>query len=280
MAICCGNDRDARMTPSTNSRDTLDQDQFLTILSREDALARFEAALFPRAVPSEQRALADALGCALAEDVMAPIDVPPFDRSNVDGFAVRSADLGSAGETTPVRVMLTDEVIACGIAPVRPVLSGTATSIATGGPVPRGADAIVMVEHTQPVGPRAIEIRRAASPGQFVSYAGSDIARGEALLRAGTIIGSREIGMLAACGIAEVAVARRPRVAIISTGDELVQPGQPLRPAAIYDTNGAIVTAAISENGGEAHFLGAIPDDEAQLESEMRKALETSDMLV
>ncbi len=163
---------------------------------------------------------------------------------------------------------------------MRPVLSGTATTIATGGPVPRGADAVVMVEHTQPSGQRAIEVRRAASPGQFVSYAGSDIARGEALLRAGTMIGSREIGMLAACGIAEVAVARRPRVAVISTGDELVQPGQPLRPAAIYDTNGAIVTAAIAENGGEAVFLGAIPDDEAALEAAMRQALADSDMLV
>src|SRR6185503_15962023 len=128
--------------------------------------------------------------------------------------------------------------------------------------LPRGADAIVMVEHTQPSGARAIEVRRAASPGQLVSYAGSDIARGEALLRAGTIVGSREIGMLAACGIAEVMVARKPRVAVISTGDELVQPGRPLPPAAIYDTNGAIVTAAINENGGEAHFAGAIPDDE------------------
>jgi putative molybdopterin biosynthesis protein len=274
MPICYGNDRNARMTSrQPNHRDALDQDQFLTILSREDALARFEAALFPREVPSEQRLLADALGCALADDVMAPIDVPPFDRSNVDGFAVRSADLASAGEATPVRVMLNDEVIACGTAPVRPVLSGTATSIATGGPVPRGADAIVMVEHTQPAGARTIEIRRAASPGQFVSYAGSDIARGEALLRAGTIIGSREIGMLAACGIADVAVARRPRVAIISTGDELVQPGLPLRPAAIYDTNGAIVTAAITENGGEAAFLGAIADDETLLETAMRSAL-------
>jgi molybdenum cofactor synthesis domain-containing protein len=267
-------------TPASKDRDANEQEQFLTILSREDALARFEAALFPRAIASEMRPLADALGCALAEDVVAPIDVPPFDRSNVDGFAVRSADLASAGEASPVRLILNDEVIACGTAPTRPVLSGTATSIATGGPVPRGADAVVMVEHTQPAGSRAIEIRRAASPGQFVSYAGSDIARGEALLRAGTVIGSREIGMLAACGIAEVSVARRPRVAIISTGDELVQPGQLLRPAAIYDTNGAIVTAAISENGGEAKFLGAIADDEAQLESAMRQALETSDMLV
>jgi putative molybdopterin biosynthesis protein len=262
------------------NRDSLDQDQFLTILSREDALLRFEAALFPRAIPSEQRRLADALGYALSEDVVAPIDVPPFDRSNVDGFAVRSADLASATETSPVRLMLNDEIIACGVAPARPVLSGTATSIATGGPLPRGADAIVMVEHTQPSGPRAIEIRRAASPGQFVSYAGSDMARGEALLRAGTIIGSREIGMCAASGIAGVSVARKPRVAVISTGDELVQPGEQLRPAAIYDSNGAIVTAAINENGGEAVFLGAMPDDEAQLESAMRKALAQSEMLV
>jgi molybdenum cofactor synthesis domain-containing protein len=267
-------------TPAPKSRDNVDQDQFLTILSREDALERFEAALFPQAVVCEQRSLADALGCALAQDIVAPIDVPPFDRSNVDGFAVRSADLASAGEATPVRVKLNDEVIACGTAPTRSVLSGTATPIATGGPLPRGADAVVMVEHTQPSGPHAVEIRRAASPGQFVSYAGSDIARGEALLRAGTVIGSREIGICAACGIAQVSVARRPRVAVISTGDELVQPGQPLRPAEIYDTNGAIVTAAVRENGGEADFLGAIADDEAPLEAAMRKALETSDMLV
>src|SRR5882724_8337596 len=203
MPICCGSEGNFRMskTPLPKNSDNTDQDQFLTILSREDALARFEAALFPRAVPHESRSLVEALGCALAEDVVAPIDVPPFDRSNVDGFAVRSADLAAASEAAPVRLMLNDEVIACGTAPVRPVLSGTATSIATGGPVPRGADAIVMVELKQPSGPRAIEIRRAASPGQFVSYAGSDIARGEALLRAGTVIGSREIGMLAACGI-------------------------------------------------------------------------------
>jgi putative molybdopterin biosynthesis protein len=266
--------------PLSAASDGIDQGQFLTILSREEAIARFEAALFPRGVPGERRKLADALGCALAEDVTAPIDVPPFDRSNVDGFAVRSADLAAAGEGAPVRLVLNDEVIACGIAPIRPVLSGSATTIATGGPVPRGADAVVMIEHTQPAGNRAIEVRRAVSPGQFVSHAGSDIARGEALLRAGTMIGSREIGMLAACGVAEVAVARRPRVAILSTGDELVQPGNPLRPAAIYDTNGAVVTAAIAENGGETNFLGAIPDDEQALETAMRSALAASDMLV
>ncbi len=264
---------------SSNSA-SVDQDQFLTILSREEALARFEAALFPRDLAVDDRALADALGLVIASDVVAVVDVPPFDRSNVDGFAVRSADLTAAGEALPICLRLNSEVIACGTAPQLPVTQGTATPIATGGPIPRGADAVVMVEHTQPAGEGAIEIRRAASPGQFMSYAGSDIARGEVLLRAGTLIGSREIGMLAASGVARVSVVKKPRVAVISTGDELVQPGQPLRPAAIFDTNGAIVTAAVSENGGEAHFLGAFPDDENKLETVMREALATSDMLI
>lgn len=257
-----------------------DQDQFLTILSREDALSRFEAALFPRDLVSETRTLAGALGLALAGDVVAVVDVPPFDRSNVDGFAVRSTNVVSASEASPVRLGLNDEAIACGVAPKVLVTDNSATLIATGGPIPRGADAVVMIEHTQPAGMGAIEIRRSVSPGQFVSYAGSDIARGEVLLRAGTLMGSREIGMLAASGVAHVQVTKRPRVAIISTGDELVQPGQPLRPASIFDTNGAIVTAAVSENGGDAHFLGAFPDDEDKLEAVMRGALEASDMLI
>jgi putative molybdopterin biosynthesis protein len=267
-------------TALPKGRNSIDQDQFLTILSREEALERFEAALFPRELSIEHRKLAEADGCSLARDVLSPIDVPPFDRSNVDGFAVRSTDLASAAEFAPVHLLLNEEVIACGTAPTLPVLPETATPIATGGPIPRGADAVVMVEHTQPSGVHAIEVRRAASPGQFVSFAGSDIARGEALLRAGTVIGSREIGMLAACGIAEVPVARSIRVAVISTGDELVQPGEPLRPAAIYDSNGAIVAAAINENGGDAVFWGAIPDDEQQLEATMHRALAESDMVV
>ena len=262
------------------SRQGISQDQFLAILSREEALARFQAALFPRPVPSEKRLLADALGLALSDDIVAPIDVPLFDRSNVDGFAVRSADIAAASEVGPVRLELTGETIHCGTAPVKMVEAGLATVIATGGPMPRGADAVVMIEHTQPVGDNAVEVRRSASPGHSVSYAGSDMARGEMLLRAGTLISSREIGMLAACGIASVAVARKPRVAVLSTGDELVQPGEPLPPAGVYDTNGAIVSAAIAENGGEADFRGAIADDEARLEKAMREALVDCDMLI
>ncbi len=264
----------------TNKPDaSLAQDQFLSILSREDALARFESALFPRAMLTERVALADALGRALAQDVRAPIDVPPFDRSNVDGFAVRAADLAQASEANPVRLALNDEVIACGIAPKLVVAPMTATPIATGGPVPRGADAIVMIEQTQPA-QGAIDVRRAVSAGQFISSAGTDMARGETVLRAGAVIGAREIGMLAACGIAEINVTRVPRVAILSTGDELVQPGGTLAPAQIFDTNGPIVAAAVRENGGEPNFLGHVADDEAALEKAMRDALGAHDMLI
>jgi molybdenum cofactor synthesis domain-containing protein len=265
--------------PPRNSHD-IGQEQFLTILSRDDALERFQAALFPRPLATETRLLENALALPLAEDVTTPTNVPPFDRSNVDGFAVRAADLTSVSQARPIRLMLNAESITCGAVPQLPVGRGSATPIATGGPLPRGADAIIMIEHTHPVDVNCIEVRRSVSPGQFVSSAGSDMAQGEVVLRAGTVIGSREIGMLAACGVAQIEVARRPRVAVLSTGDELVQPGEELRPAAIYDANGPIIRAAVAENGGDAYFLGAVPDEEAVLENAMRKALAHHDVLI
>ena len=163
---------------------------------------------------------------------------------------------------------LNPEVLTPGHEPRLPVLPGTATLIATGGMVPRGADAIVMVEHSEAIegaGDAAIDIRRAASAGQFISFAGSDMARGETVLRAGQVLSSREIGMLAAVGRAAVEVWRQPRVAVISTGDEIIAPGEPLRPGAVYDSNAAIIAAAVEEAGGVPQPLGIGPDDETVL---------------
>ena len=258
------------------------QEQFLEVVSADEARARFERHLDLSPLAAETVALADALTRVLAHDVMAAVDAPPFDRSNVDGFALRAADTVGASDASPKIFRLNAEVIACGDAPALEVKPGTATTIATGGVIPRGADAVVMIEATELMGEGApsIELRRAAAPGQFISYAGSDIARGETLLRRGTRIGSREIGMLAACGLASIDVVRRPKVAVLSTGDELVAPGSLLRPASVYDSNGAIIAAAVSEAGGVPLALGAFPDDAATLEKAVRQALSDSDLVV
>ncbi len=259
------------------------QEQFLEVISAVEARRRFEACIDRSPLGGETLPLAAALSRVLAADVIAPVDAPPFDRSNVDGFAVRAADTAGASDRAPKRLKLNAEVIACGVEPAVEVTPGTATAIATGGVMPRGADAAVMIEHTDLVEDDeapAIELRRAAASGQFVSYAGSDIARGETLLRRGAQIGSRQIGMLAACGFAAVEVVRRPRVAVLSTGDELVEPGRPLRPGGVYDSNGAIIAAAIVEAGGEPVPFGAFPDDELALELAMRNALDSCDIVV
>jgi putative molybdopterin biosynthesis protein len=264
-------------------RNAARQEQFLEVVSADEARARFARHLDLTPLPGETATLAQSLGRVLASDVVAPIDVPPFDRSGVDGFAVRAADTTGASDAAPKRLLLNAEVIACGHAPALQVSDSSATALATGGMIPRGADAVVMIEWTElietPQGP-AIDLRRAVPLGQFVSYAGSDIARGETLLRRGTRIGSREVGMLAACGLDKVEVVRRPRVGVLSTGDELVRPGGALRPAAVFDSNGAIVSAAVIEAGGEPVQFGAFPDDEMALELAVRTALEACDMVV
>jgi putative molybdopterin biosynthesis protein len=257
------------------------QEQFLEVVSAEEATRRFAANVDYSPLPPESVPLSAALSRVLAADVIAPIDAPPFDRANVDGFALRAADTLGANDGAPKRLALNAEVIACGVEPAIEVAPDTASAIATGGVIPRGADAVVMIEHTELIedGP-AIELRRTVASGQFISYAGSDIARGETLLRRGAQIGSREIGMLAACGLATIEVVRRPRVAVLSTGDELIEPGRPLPPAGVYDSNRAILAAAIVEAGGEPVPFGAFPDDERALELAMRKALDACDIVV
>jgi putative molybdopterin biosynthesis protein len=263
-------------------RASAQQEQFLDVVSADDARARFEKHLDLSPLPSETVTLLDALGRILAHNVVAAVDAPPFDRSNVDGFALRAADTMGASDNVPKVFTLNAEVIACGDAPKLEVAPGTATTIATGGVIPRGADAVVMIEHTLLIeqGAPRIELGRAASPGQFISYAGSDIARGETVLRRGTRIGSREIGMLAASGLAHVDVVRKPKVAVLSTGDELVAPGKKLHPASVYDSNCAIVAAAVVEAGGDPIAMGAFPDDAVLLEKAIRDALVKSDIVV
>src|SRR5215470_16315619 len=239
------------------------QSQFLTVITRDEATARFQQHLRLAPLGSETVPLAGALGRILAVDVRSGVDVPAFDRSNVDGFAVQASDTLGAMEEGARRVILNDEVLATGLVPRQTVAPAHATMIATGAMVPRGADAVVMVEHTEVASDgRRLEIMRAAVPGDNISYAGTDIAKGETVLRAGQVLTSREIGVLAAIGLAEVGVYRRPRVAILSTGDEIVAPGEPLRAGAVYDSNAAIVGAAVEELGAEAVQLGIVADNE------------------
>lgn len=254
------------------------QSQFLQVVTRDEAESRFRKHLALAPLGSEAIPLHTALGRVLAEDVIADIDVPGFDRSNVDGFALQAADTWGAMEENVHTLALTDETLAPGIVPRREVMAGVATSIATGGMLPRGADAVVMIEYTDTENGK-VQIRRAATAGENVSYAGTDIARGETVLRAGQHLSSREIGVLAALGQAVVHVHRKPRVAIFSTGNEIVAPGTPLPMGAVYDSNAAIISAAVEELGGEPVRLGVIPDDEAALSAALAKGL-TCDAVV
>ena len=253
------------------------QTQFLTVISRDEATERFRRHLKLAPLGFETVTLGAALGRVLADDVIAEVDVPGFDRSNVDGFALQAADTFGATEESPRHVKRGDELLTPGVVPTVAIGRGEAAVIATGAMLPRGADAVVMVEHTEIVqadGTSSVEISRAVAPGDNVSFAGTDIARGETVLRGGQQLTSREIGVLAAIGVAEVRVCRRPRVAILSTGDEIVPPGSPLPLGSIYDSNAAIVGAAVAELGGEPIQLGVVPDDEQQLADALDTALQ------
>ncbi len=200
-----------------------EQEQFLHVLDRDEAERRFRRVLnlAPRGV--EQVSLDQALDRVLAADVAAPVDVPSFDRSNVDGFAVIAADTFGASEEVPRRVRLASEIIHTGIVPTTETTRGNAVAIATGGMMPRGADAVVMVEHAHVDG-QELRIGRAVTAGSGVSFAGTDVTAGEIVLRRGQILASRDTGVLAAIGVTAVDVWRRPIVAIISTGDEIIRP--------------------------------------------------------
>ncbi len=253
------------------------QDQFLEVIDRDTAMERFQQHLDLKPLGVETVRLLEALHRILASDIVAQVDVPGFDRSNVDGFALQSADTTGATEENPQTVKLNGEVLSPGIEPQHDVLSGTATTIATGAMVPRGADAVIMVEHTDVDDTSDVPtliVRRAVAPAQHITFTGTDIAYGETILRSGQFLTSREIGVLAAVGLFEVAVYRRPRVAIISTGNEIIAPGEAMSPGAVFDSNDAIIAAAVEELGGHPVSLGVVPDEFKRLQAVIDEALE------
>lgn len=241
--------------------------------------------------------LLDAQGCVLVEDITVPVALPPFDNSSMDGYAVRAADTTAADRDAPVSLTVIGD-IAAGHGELPAVGPGQAARIMTGAPVPPGADAVVPVEWTDGgagEGPAAamrahsaapedaggeVSVHRPAAAGAHIRTRGSDVTEGEQALRAGTVLGPSQIGLLAAIGRGTVRVRPRPRVVVLSTGSELVQPGEALGPGEIHDSNSFQLTAAARAAGALAYRVGAVADDADTLRSTLEDQLIRADLLI
>jgi putative molybdopterin biosynthesis protein len=275
------------MTTRQNSNQDLlraaQQQQFLDVIDRDAAEARFRQHLKLAPLGEEVVPLTKSMGRVLSRDVVSAVDVPGFDRSRMDGFAVRSADTARATSDSPRTLKLNPEILTPGVVPKIDVTEGCATIVATGGMIPRGADAVVMVEQTdaeERQGQVLLDVYRAVSPGAFIAAAGSDIAQGETVLRSGQILTSRELGSLAAIGLGKVNVWRKPTVAILSTGDELVTPGEPRPLGRVYDSNSTILAGAVEEAGGLPVLLGIARDREEEIAARLEQALQCDIVLL
>jgi molybdopterin molybdotransferase len=235
-----------------------------------DALALVLAA--PRALPAESVPLAEALGRTLARDVKAPENIPPFTKATMDGYAVRAADTRRPGRGAGAAVELAVlEDLPAGRLSRKAVGPGRAVRIMTGAPMPRGADAVVMVEDTQRLAGRVL-IGRKVRPGDNIGLAGEDLKKGETALGRGVLIGPAEIGMLAAAGVVRVPVTRRPKLAVIATGDEIAEPGERKRRGQIRNANGPALTALARAAGADAAYLGIARDKNSSLAAKLAKA--------
>lgn len=229
-----------------------------------------------RPLPEVRVPLASGRGLVLADDVVAPHDLPPFPNSGMDGFAVRSADVAAP----PVELRVLEDVPAGSVA-TAVVESGTTIRIMTGAPIPTGADAVVIVEDSESLGDGRVRLHAAAEPGQHVRVPGSDIPAGAIVANRGTRIGPFHLGLLAAVGVAEPLVRRRPVVAVMSTGDEVVVPEtERLRPGAIRDSNRPVLVALLEELGVSVLDLGIVPDDERLLRAVLGEAAGAADAIV
>ncbi len=228
-----------------------------------------------RPLPVEDLGLDRALGLVLAAPVRAPHPVPPFANSAMDGYAVRAEDTADAPR--PLRVIGT---VLAGQHSDLTVGPGEAMRIMTGAPVPAGADAICILEETRELEGGLVEVERAVPPKNHVRFPGDDVAAGAEVFEAGTALTAAHVGVLASLGIGTVAVHRRPRVGVASTGDELVEPGRPLGPGQIHDSNRPALRSQLASDGFEAVDLGNIGDDEASLETAFREADGACDAIV
>ncbi|MEM3833499.1 MAG: molybdopterin biosynthesis protein [Thermoprotei archaeon] len=253
---------------------------FHKLLTVEEAIQAVENALGGlKPLGVEIIPLERALGRVLAENVYATIDLPPFDRSEVDGYAVDSRSTFEADEDKPVELKIVGTSIV-GKIPGVEVNLNEAVEIDTGAPLPRGADAVVMVEHTKKINEKRVLIYKSVHPGENVAQTGSDIRIGERALRKGTLLNAREIAVLAGLGIHMVRVYVKPRIAIISTGDEIVMPGSKLGPAKVYDVNGFSLSSMVAEMGAQPSYLGVLPDDPKLIEDVISRAYENYDVVI
>ena len=227
---------------------------------------------------TERRDIFDCLGYVLAEALYAAEDIPPFDNSAMDGFAVRAADVRAASEAEPA-VLSVVETIAAGDAPAECVGSGQAARIMTGAMMPSGADAVIMQEVTQPEN-GDVKIFEGVDENENVRFAGESVKNGALVMEPGKHLRPPEISMLASLNCAEVEVHRKPTVAIVSTGDELTPLGEPLEPGKIRDSNRYGISAQVVEAGGIPLDMGIAPDDEAETERIFRAALSDADALI
>jgi putative molybdopterin biosynthesis protein len=247
--------------------------QYLSVLSKDDAQRAWADALDLRPLSAEEVPLAQAYGRVLAAPFAAPGDLPPFDRAVVDGYALVARDTFGAAVDAPVRLRLDEPPLSAGDDPAgRAVVPGVAIEIATGASIPAGADAVVMIEHTEREGDLLV-LREPLVPGQGIQRRGTDVEEGEGLFAAGQRLSARETCVIAGLGTDRVLVHRRPRVAVISTGDELRAPGHgPLAPGQIFDANARLVADMVRDLGGEPVELGIAEDDPAALEARLDAA--------
>ncbi len=222
---------------------------FSSTISLEEARRRLASAVKP-IQRTDHVTLDRAVGRVAAAEIVSPIDVPPFARSAMDGYALVSADTASASKNTPARLRLVDRVFTAEISSTI-VSAGSCVEIATGAPIPDGADAVVMVEETGRVD-NAIEIYAAARPGQHIGRRAADIAKADVVIRRGDVLTPSRVGALAAIGCTEALVFAQPRVALVSTGNEVVEPGTALQPGHIYDVNRFTLSAIVTLHGGVA----------------------------